>query len=36
MSRRHGAFVWYDLMTPDPQAATAFYRDVLDGGAGLR
>ncbi len=24
-----GAFVWYDLMTPDPQAATAFYRDVI-------
>ncbi len=25
----HGSFVWYDLLTPDPQAAAAFYRDVV-------
>lgn len=25
----HGRFVWYDLLTPDPDAAVAFYRDVV-------
>lgn len=29
MSPPHGAFVWYELMTSDPQAAAAFYRDVI-------
>lgn len=24
-----GRFVWYDLLTPDPDAAVAFYRDVV-------
>ena len=27
-----GRFVWYELMTPDPQAARAFYRDVAGWG----
>jgi hypothetical protein len=25
----HGSFVWYDLLTPDPEAAAAFYREVV-------
>ena len=25
----HGRFVWYDLLTTDPQAAMAFYSDVI-------
>lgn len=29
MSNPTGAFVWYDLMTTDPQAATTFYGDVI-------
>jgi uncharacterized protein len=28
----HGRFVWYELMTTDPAAATAFYTDVLGWG----
>jgi len=29
MSPLHGQFVWYELMTTDPDAATAFYRAVI-------
>jgi predicted enzyme related to lactoylglutathione lyase len=29
MSSSHGTFVWYELMTTDPQAAENFYRDVV-------
>jgi len=29
MSRNHGSFVWYELMTSDAKAAAAFYRDVI-------
>lgn len=29
MGNRHGEFVWYELMTRDPDAAKAFYSDVL-------
>jgi hypothetical protein len=29
MSDHHGNFVWYELMTTDPQAAAAFYADVV-------
>jgi predicted enzyme related to lactoylglutathione lyase len=25
----HGAFIWYELMTPDPAGARAFYREVV-------
>jgi uncharacterized protein len=25
----HGSFVWYDLLTPDPEAAAAFYCEVV-------
>ncbi|HZL21487.1 MAG TPA: VOC family protein [Polyangia bacterium] len=25
----HGSFVWYDLLTPDPDAAAAFYREIV-------
>lgn len=25
----HGSFVWYDVLSPDPDAAVAFYRDVV-------
>lgn len=25
----HGSFVWYDLLTAEPEAAAAFYRDVV-------
>ncbi len=25
----HGSFVWYDLLTPDPDAAVAFYQHVV-------
>lgn len=34
MSSSHGKFVWYDLMTPDPKAAEAFYRGVVGWEAG--
>jgi uncharacterized protein len=26
---KHGDFIWYELMTPDPDASTAFYGDVV-------
>ncbi|PZO77659.1 MAG: VOC family protein [Mesorhizobium amorphae] len=29
MRDSHGTFIWYELNTPDPEAATAFYRSVL-------
>lgn len=29
MSTHHGAFLWYDLLTPDPTAAETFYGHVL-------
>ncbi len=29
MSKGHGAFVWYELMTTDTEAAEAFYDDVV-------
>ena len=29
MSDDHGRFIWYELMTPDPQAAKAFYGKVV-------
>jgi predicted enzyme related to lactoylglutathione lyase len=29
MSKPHGSFTWYELMTPDPKAAAAFYGDVV-------
>jgi hypothetical protein len=25
----HGSFIWYELLAPDPDAAAAFYRDVM-------
>ena len=27
MSNPPGSFIWYELMTPDPDTATSFYRD---------
>jgi uncharacterized protein len=27
---KHGDFIWYELMTPDPDAVTRFYEGVLD------
>ena len=29
MSKFHGKFIWYELMTTDPKAAEAFYRGVI-------
>lgn len=29
MPNKHGDFIWYELMTPDPDAAKAFYDDVV-------
>ena len=29
MSENHGKFVWYELITPDPAAAAAFYDEVI-------
>lgn len=29
MAEERGAFIWYELMTPDPVGARAFYRDVV-------
>src|SRR5260370_24982191 len=29
MSKHHGKFVWYDLMTTDTKAAEKFYHDVI-------
>jgi len=33
MSKHHGRFVWYELMTTDAPAAEAFYREVVGWGA---
>ena len=33
MPSSYGSFVWYELMTSDPKAAEAFYRDVVGWGA---
>jgi uncharacterized protein len=33
MSDSHGKFVWYELMTPHPKAAEAFYRSAIGWGA---
>jgi hypothetical protein len=33
MVQSHGCFVWYELTTPDMEAARAFYADVLGGRA---
>ena len=33
MVQSHGCFVWYELTTPDMEAACAFYADVLGWGA---
>ena len=33
MVRSHGCFVWYELTTPDMEAACAFYADVLGWGS---
>lgn len=30
MTNRHGGFIWYELMTGDPEGAKAFYDDLLD------
>jgi predicted enzyme related to lactoylglutathione lyase len=32
MSGSHGHFVWYELLTPDPQAAEAYYSSVIGWG----
>ena len=29
MSTLHGSWIWYDLMTPDPEGAKAFYEAVV-------
>lgn len=29
MANKHGEFIWYELMTRDPEAAKAFYDDVV-------
>src|SRR5262245_59430913 len=29
MSKSHGKFVWYDVMTTDSKAGESFYRDVI-------
>ena len=29
MSKTHGKFVWYDVMTSDPKAAESFYSNVI-------
>jgi len=29
MANAHGEFIWYELMTPDPDASKAFYDDVV-------
>ena len=28
-SELHGSFIWYELMTPDPEGAKAFYDAVI-------
>lgn len=35
-SRQHGAFIWYELMTPDPDGAKAFYDAVVGWSIGER
>ncbi len=32
MSGSHGCFVWYELLTPDPEAAEAYYTNVIGWG----
>jgi uncharacterized protein len=32
MSGSHGCFVWYELLTPDPEAAEAYYTQVIGWG----
>jgi uncharacterized protein len=32
MSGSHGRFVWYELLTPDPEAAEAYYTNVIGWG----
>ena len=29
MSKTHGKFVWYDVMTSNPKTAESFYRSVI-------
>jgi predicted enzyme related to lactoylglutathione lyase len=29
MTNKHGEFIWYELMTTDPDAARAFYEPVV-------
>ena len=29
MTNPHGSFIWYELMTPDPDAAMVFYDAVV-------
>ena len=29
MRNTHGSFIWYELLTPDPDAAAAFYGAVV-------
>ena len=29
MANPHGSFIWYELMTPDPDAAKRFYTKVV-------
>lgn len=29
MTNKHGAFIWYELLTKDPDASAAFYGDVI-------
>jgi catechol 2,3-dioxygenase-like lactoylglutathione lyase family enzyme len=36
MANKHGAFIWYELMTRDPDAAKAFYDDVVGWNIGQR
>ena len=35
-SRQHGAFIWYELITPDPEGAKAFYDSVVGWSIGGR
>jgi hypothetical protein len=34
MANPSGSFVWYELMTPDPDAIAPFYTAVVDQGSG--
>lgn len=29
MANKHGEFIWYELMTKDPEKARAFYENVV-------